>query len=216
MGPPGAGKGTQAILIKNKYKIPHISTGEMFRDAMSNGSPLGMEAHKYIDRGQLVPDDITIGLVKDRIARNDCETGFLFDGFPRTIVQAEYLDKLLRQCNHTLDAVLNIDVCDEVLINRIAGRRICSKCGAGYHIESIKPKVFGICDICGGELIQREDDDRKTVIKRLHVYDEQTKPLLEYYKKQGLIKNVNGETTIADNFIEIQKILGGMNDNIEK
>jgi adenylate kinase len=216
MGPPGAGKGTQAVLIKDKYHIPHISTGAMFRDAIISNTSLGIEAKKYIDKGELVPDQVTIGIVYDRLRLPDCNNGFLLDGFPRTLVQAETLDKILSELNIKLDIVLNIESEDEVLIKRIAGRRVCPKCKASYHVESIKPKVEGICDVCGTKLIQRKDDNRKTILNRLEVYENQTKPLLAYYNAQGLVKCVDGNGGIKSIFEKVEIILGGMNDNFKK
>lgn len=192
MGPPGAGKGTQAALIKDTYQIPHISTGDMFREAIKNKTPLGVEAKGYIDKGLLVPDSVTIGLVKERLANKDCQEGFLLDGFPRTIPQAEALNIILAELNIKLDAVVNIDVDDSVLIDRIVGRRVCPVCKAGYHVKYLQPKVEGICDECGGQLVQRKDDTEETVKNRLEVYANQTKPLLEFYNQLGLVKNING------------------------
>ena len=192
MGPPGAGKGTQAALIKDTYQIPHISTGDMFREAIKNETPLGVEAKGYIDKGLLVPDSVTIGLVKERLANKDCQEGFLLDGFPRTIPQAEALNIILAELNIKLDAVVNIDVDDSVLIDRIVGRRVCPVCKAGYHVKYLQPKVEGICDECGGQLVQRKDDTEETVKNRLEVYANQTKPLLEFYNQFGLVKNING------------------------
>lgn len=192
MGPPGAGKGTQAALIKEAYQIPHISTGDMFREAIKNETPLGKEAKSYIDRGELVPDSVTIGLVKERLSKDDCKVGFLLDGFPRTIPQAEALDKILKELNIVLDAVINIEADDSILIDRIVGRRVCPNCKAGYHVKNLKPKVEGICDICGEKLVQRKDDTEETVKNRLDVYAKQTKPLLDYYNNFGLVKSTNG------------------------
>ena len=192
MGPPGAGKGTQAALIKDTYQIPHISTGDMFREAIKNKTPLGVEAKGYIDKGLLVPDSVTIGLVKERLANKDCQEGFLLDGFPRTIPQAEALNIILAELNIKLDAVVNIDVDDSVLIDRIVGRRVCPVCKAGYHVKYLQPKVEGICDECGGQLIQRKDDTEETVKNRLEVYANQTKPLLDFYNQFGLVKTTNG------------------------
>ena len=192
MGPPGAGKGTQAALIKAEYQIPHISTGDMFREAIKNETPLGMEAKSYMDKGQLVPDSVTIGLVKERLAKADCQEGFLLDGFPRTIPQAEALNEILEQLNIKLDAVVNIEVDNSVLIDRIVGRRVCPNCKAGYHVTNLKPKVEGICDLCGTELVQRKDDTEETVKNRLDVYAKQTEPLLEFYGKYDLVKTTNG------------------------
>ena len=192
MGPPGAGKGTQAALIKAEYQIPHISTGDMFREAIKNETPLGMEAKSYMDKGQLVPDSVTIGLVKERLAKPDCQEGFLLDGFPRTIPQAEALNEILKELDIKLDAVVNIDVDDSVLIDRIVGRRVCPICKAGYHVKYLQPKVEGVCDECGGQLVQRKDDTEETVKNRLEVYANQTKPLLEFYESYGLVKSIDG------------------------
>ena len=192
MGPPGAGKGTQAALIKETYNIPHISTGDMFREAIKNQTPLGVEAKSYIDKGLLVPDSVTIGLVKERLANKDCQEGFLLDGFPRTIPQAEALNIILEELNIKLDAVVNIDVDDSILIDRIVGRRVCPVCKAGYHVKYLQPKVAGVCDECGGQLVQRKDDTEETVKNRLEVYANQTKPLLEFYNKLGLVKSIDG------------------------
>ena len=192
MGPPGAGKGTQAALIKEAFNIPHISTGDMFREAIKNQTPLGVEAKGYIDKGLLVPDSVTIGLVKERLANKDCQEGFLLDGFPRTIPQAEALNIILEELNIKLDAVVNIDVDDSILIDRIVGRRVCPVCKAGYHVKYLQPKVAGVCDECGGQLVQRKDDTEETVKNRLEVYANQTKPLLEFYNKLGLVKSIDG------------------------
>ena len=209
MGPPGAGKGTQAALIKNAYNIPHISTGDMFREAISNQTALGIEAKKNIDKGMLVPDSITISLVKERLSQDDCKKGFLLDGFPRTIAQAQALDEILKELNIKLDAVINIDVDFNVLVDRIIGRRVCPKCGASFHIKNQPPKKDGICDECGATLVQRKDDTKETVVTRLDVYTNQTKPLLDYYNKQGIVKNVCGLGDIDVIFSNIKKSLGG-------
>ena len=209
MGPPGAGKGTQAALIKNAYNIPHISTGDMFREAISNKTALGIEAKKNIDKGMLVPDSITISLVKERLSQDDCKKGFLLDGFPRTIAQAQALDEILKELNIKLDAVINIDVDFNVLVDRIIGRRVCPKCGASFHIKNQPPKKDGICDECGATLVQRKDDTKETVVTRLDVYTNQTKPLLDYYNKQGIVKNVCGLGDIDVIFSNIKKSLGG-------
>lgn len=192
MGPPGAGKGTQAALIKEAYQIPHISTGDMFREAIKNETPLGVEAKSYMDKGALVPDSVTIGLVKERLSKPDCQKGFLLDGFPRTIPQAEALNEILNELNIKLDAVINIEVDDSILIDRIVGRRVCPNCKAGYHITNLKPKKEGICDVCGEKLVQRKDDTEETVKNRLDVYAKQTKPLLEFYSKYNLVKSIDG------------------------
>lgn len=209
MGPPGAGKGTQAALIKEAYNIPHISTGDMFREAISNKTALGIEAKKNIDKGMLVPDSVTISLVKERLSQSDCKKGFLLDGFPRTIAQAQALDEILKELNIKLDAVINIDVDFNVLVDRIIGRRVCPKCGASFHIVNQPPKKEGICDACGATLVQRKDDTKETVVTRLDVYTNQTKPLLDYYNKQGIVKKVCGLGDIDVIFSNIKKSLGG-------
>lgn len=208
MGPPGAGKGTQAAYIKDAYKIPHISTGDMFREAIKNQTELGVLAKSYIDKGELVPDSVTIGLVKERLAKSDCENGFMLDGFPRTVFQAEELDKILKDLNMKLDAAVTIDVDFKLLIDRIVGRRVCKSCGAGYHIENLKPKTDGVCDVCGSPLIQRKDDTYETVVNRLDVYVAQTQPLIDYYTNKGLIKLVDGNQDINKVFEDIKKLLG--------
>lgn len=207
MGRPGAGKGTQAFTIKNYYNIPHISTGDMFRDAIKNGTPLGNTAKSYMDKGQLVPDEVTIGLVRERLSNKDCENGFLLDGFPRNVSQAEELDKILKDLNVKLDAVLDVNVEPQILIRRIVGRRICKNCGATFHIEFNKPKKDGICDNCGSPLVQRNDDTEATAGSRLQVYDESTAPVLAYYKKQGLLKTVNGDQAVDKVFDDIKVAL---------
>ena len=212
MGPPGAGKGTQATLIKSQYQIPHISTGDMFREAISQGTPLGLLAKNYTDKGELVPDSVTIGLVRDRLQKDDCKAGFLLDGFPRTITQAVNLDEILKNLYMEIDAVINVVVDDETLIKRISGRRLCEKCGASYHLQNMKPKVENVCDVCGGPLYQRKDDTKETMVNRLSVYYKQTKPLLDYYQEKGLVRDVNGIGHYEDTFKEIQEYLGGLND----
>ena len=192
MGPPGAGKGTQAKVLIAKYNIPHISTGDMFREAIKEGTPLGKLAASYINDGHLVPDDVTIGLVKERLSKADCANGYLLDGFPRTIPQAEALEKLTKEIGREVTYVINIDTPKEELVKRICGRRVCKKCGAPYHIINVKPKVDGICDICGGELIQRPDDNEEALSTRLDAYNKQTKPLLEFYEKIGLLTTFSG------------------------
>ena len=208
MGAPGAGKGTQATLIKEFYNIPHISTGDMFRQAMASGSDLGVLAKSYIDKGNLVPDDVTIGIVRDRLKEKDCKKGFLLDGFPRTIDQAIALDKILAELNVKLDGVINIAVEDSALIARISGRRICPNCGASFHVVVCKPKVDGICDECGHELIQRDDDKEETLKVRLENYYKKTEPVLSYYEKQGLVKNIWGMGDIKQIFASITNVLG--------
>ena len=207
MGLPGAGKGTQAERIVDTYKIPHISTGDIFRAAMKNETPMGLEAKKYIDKGELVPDEVTNGIVKERLAQADTKDGFLLDGFPRNLEQAKALDDFLKANNDSLDAVLDIDVKPEILIDRIVGRRVCPQCGATFHIKNNPPKVDGVCDVCGAKLIQRNDDTYATAENRLKVYDEQTAPLLDYYKNQHLLKTVNGDQDFAKVFEDIKKVL---------
>lgn len=208
MGPPGAGKGTQATLIKDAYHIPHISTGDMFREAIEKQTALGIEAKKNIDKGMLVPDEITIGLVRERLSQDDCKDGFLLDGFPRTIAQAKALDEILKDLHTKLDAVINIDVNFDVLINRIVGRRVCPKCGASYHLVNFPPQKEGICDKCGTTLIQRKDDTKETVVTRLDVYTNQTEPLLNYYKDENLLINIDGMGDIDVIFSNIKSSLG--------
>lgn len=207
MGPPGAGKGTQAKKIIAKYDIPHISTGDMFREAMEEGTPLGLLAKKYINDGHLVPDDVTIGLVKERLSKDDCAKGYLLDGFPRTIPQAEALDKLAAEINREITVVISIDTPKEELIRRITGRLVCKNCGAPYHKDTRKPKVEGICDICGGELVQRPDDNKEALEVRLAHYDKQTKPLLDYYEKKGLVHTLDGKKGADALMDDIEKIL---------
>ena len=211
MGPPGAGKGTQAALIKKEYNIPHISTGDMFREAMNNHTSLGDEAKKYIDKGMLVPDSVTIGLVKERLSKDDCKKGFLLDGFPRTIEQAVALDQILNELNTKLDAVIDIDVDTNVLVDRIVGRRVCASCGAGYHIKSLPPKKEGICDVCNGPLIQRKDDTKEIITTRIDVYTRQTEPLLKYYSEKELVKKVDGLGNIDGIFANIKASLEDVN-----
>lgn len=211
LGPPGSGKGTQAAFIKKEYGIPHISTGDIFRKEISEKTPLGIEANKYIENGQLVPDDITIGIVKDRIMEDDCKRGFLLDGFPRTVCQAEALSKLLDEENMALNGVVNIKVPDESLINRLSSRRVCNSCGASYNLVFNPPKREGICDHCSSKLIHRDDDTVETVKKRLVVYEKSTKPLIEYYEKKGLLADINGDQDIAKVFQDICNALGSEN-----
>ena len=199
MGRPGAGKGTQAANIKEYYHIPHISTGDMFRAAIKNQSKLGLEAKEYMDKGLLVPDEVTIGIVQERLLESDCKKGFLLDGFPRTIAQAESLESFLQKNGIVLDAVLDVDVPVDILVRRMVGRRVCKGCGATYHVEFNAPKQDGICDVCGTPLIQRGDDTEATAINRLSVYDSQTAPLLEFYKERGLLKTVNAEVIESEN-----------------
>ena len=208
LGPPGAGKGTQAEILVKKLLVPHISTGDMFRAAISNGTELGKEAKSYMDKGQLVPDEVTVGIIRDRIAQSDCKEGFLLDGFPRTIAQAAALDDLMRDMSTSLDAVLNISVPLDRLIDRLTGRRKCRKCGTIYHLLYNAPEVENVCDACGGELYQRDDDKEETVKSRLSVYEKQTAPLIEYYEKQGILHTINGDQPINAVMVELGKALG--------
>lgn len=209
MGPPGAGKGTQSEKILKYLNIPHISTGDMFREAIANKTELGKIAESYIQSGKLVPDEVTIGLVKERLSKPDCQNGYLLDGFPRTLKQAEALKALTKEISREVDTVINI-VCDySVLTRRISGRRVCSKCGNSYHIETKKPLVDGICDSCGGELIQRKDDTIEALKVRLDAYENQTKPLIDFYKAENLLKEVDGLQNIDDVFNDIKTILEG-------
>lgn len=207
MGRPGAGKGTQAANIKEYYGIPHISTGDMFRAAIKEGTELGKLAKSYMDKGALVPDEVTIGIVKERLLKDDCKKGFLLDGFPRNVLQAEALDSFMKEQGISLDAVLDVNVDASILIRRIVGRRICKTCGATYHIDFNKPKKEGICDNCGTPLIQRADDTIETAGSRLEVYDKQTAPLLAYYEKQNLLKTVNGDQEFNKVFEDIKAVL---------
>lgn len=208
MGPPGAGKGTQAEKLTEILQVPHISTGDMFRSAIKEETQMGMLAKSYMDKGELVPDEVTVGIVKDRIAEDDCKKGFLLDGFPRTVVQADALEKILEELGIKLDSVVNIEVPLEELIGRLTGRRICKSCGATYHMLFNPPAQEGLCDKCGGQLYQRDDDTEETAKNRLEVYEKQTAPLLEYYKNTGLLVNVNGNQSMEDVLAEILKVLG--------
>lgn len=208
LGPPGAGKGTQAAGIVEKYKIPHISTGDIFRKNIKEGTELGKKAKGFIDQGLLVPDELTVGLVTDRISQADCEKGFMLDGFPRNVAQAQHLDEYLKEVGMSLDTVVNIEVDKDILVGRAVGRRICKACGATYHVEFNPPKVDGVCDVCGGELYQRADDNEETVSKRIQVYLDETKPLVNYYSKEGIIANINGEQSIDKVFSDIVDALG--------
>lgn len=204
MGLPGAGKGTQAEKIVEKYHIPHISTGDMFRSAINEGTELGSKAKSYMDQGALVPDEVTIGIVDERLKKSDCKNGFLLDGFPRTIAQAEALKSLLTDMDSEIDYVLHIDVPEDKLIERLTGRRVCPTCGSTYHVVYNPPKQDGICDKDGTELIQRDDDKAETVKNRLSVNIEQTKPMLDFYKNQGNLVTIDGDRHIDDVFHDIQ------------
>ena len=207
LGAPGAGKGTQAKQIAAKYQIPHISTGDIFRANIKNGTELGKKAKTYMDQGALVPDELTCDLVMDRIQQDDCKNGFVLDGFPRTIPQAEALDAALKKISQTMDYAIDVDVPDENIVNRMGGRRACVGCGATYHLVYAAPKKDGICDVCGGELILRDDDKPETVKKRLDVYHAQTKPLIDYYADQGILKTVDGTLPMETVFDEIVKMI---------
>ncbi|MDQ0287522.1 adenylate kinase [Desulfofundulus luciae] len=200
MGPPGAGKGTQAEMLVKELNITHISTGDMFRAAIKEGTEMGKKAKEYMDKGELVPDDVVVGMVRDRLQKPDCEKGFLLDGFPRTLAQAQALDDTLQTMGIRLDAVINIAVPRDKLMARLTGRRVCRGCGASYHILFNPPQVEGKCNSCGGELYQRSDDNEEAVANRLDVYEAQTQPLIDYYADKGLLKNINGDQ-------EIKKVL---------
>jgi adenylate kinase len=208
LGAPGAGKGTQAKMIAEKYSLPHISTGDIFRANIKNQTELGMEAKKYMDEGKLVPDELTVKILLDRVANEDCKNGYVLDGFPRTIPQAEVLTKALEEMNDAIDYAIDVDVPDENIVNRMSGRRACVTCGATYHIVHVPPKTENICDKCGSELILRDDDKPETVLNRLKVYHDQTQPLIDYYTAKGVLRTVDGTKDMNDVFAEIVAILG--------
>ena len=208
LGAPGAGKGTQAKMIADKFSIPHISTGDIFRANIKEGTELGRKAKEYMDQGLLVPDELVVTLVVDRLTWEDAKNGYVLDGFPRTIPQAEALTNALAEKGEKVDFAINIDVPDQNIIDRMGGRRACVSCGATYHIVNIPPKKEGICDVCGAELILRDDDKPETVKKRLDVYHEQTQPLIDYYKAEGVLKDVDGTVDMKDVFESIVKVLG--------
>lgn len=208
LGAPGAGKGTQAKMIADKYQIPHISTGDIFRANISNGTELGKKAKTYMDQGLLVPDELVVDLVVDRVQQDDCQKGYILDGFPRTIPQAEALTKALEKLGEKVDFAINVEVPDENIVRRMSGRRACVTCGATYHIVYNKTKVENVCDICGNALILREDDKPETVLRRLNVYHEQTQPLIEYYTNEGVLVEVDGTKDMKDVFSAIVDILG--------
>lgn len=207
LGAPGAGKGTQAQMIADQYHIPHISTGDIFRANIKNNTELGMEAKKYMDQGKLVPDELTVRILLDRVAQADCADGYVLDGFPRTIPQAEVLDQELSKINDKIDYAVDVDVPDENIIKRMSGRRACLNCGATYHIEYIPPKKEGVCDKCGQNLVLRDDDKEETVKNRLQVYHEQTQPLIEYYTKKDILKTVDGTMDMKEVFAAITAFL---------
>ncbi|MGV8073680.1 MAG: adenylate kinase [Syntrophobacteraceae bacterium] len=208
LGPPGAGKGTQAKRMVDRYGIPQISTGDMLRAALKQGTPLGLEAKKYMDKGALVPDEVVIGLVKERIQKEDCKKGYMLDGFPRNVSQAEALDKMLGELGQKVDHVVSIEVANSELMGRLTGRRTCRGCGAGFHVMFDPPKKESVCDKCGAELYQRDDDNEATVASRLTVYEGQTKPLIDYYENQQKLRHVDGVGDMNDIFGRIASILG--------
>ena len=208
MGAPGAGKGTQAAVLSGKLNIPHISTGDIFRENIRNKTELGLKAKNYIETGRLVPDEVTVEIIIDRLNKNDCEKGFILDGFPRTIVQAEYLEGVLKDMEIKIDKVVNITVNDEEIIKRLSGRRICMNCGAVYHVTSNPSLHENICNICSGKLVQREDDTKDTVLKRLETYHEQTEPVINFYDERNLLLNVEGSRKIEETSREVLKALG--------
>ena len=208
LGAPGAGKGTQAKMIADQYSIPHISTGDIFRANIKEGTELGKEAKSYMDKGQLVPDELTVKILLDRVAKEDCKNGYVLDGFPRTIPQAEVLEDALTKLNDKIDYAINVEVPDENIVRRMSGRRACLSCGATYHIVHIPPKAEGVCDRCGKDLVLRDDDKEETVQKRLNVYHEQTQPLIDFYEKKGVLKEVDGTVDMKEVFAAITRILG--------
>ena len=208
LGAPGAGKGTQAKMIAEKYTIPHVSTGDIFRANIKNGTELGKQAKEYMDAGKLVPDELTVKILLDRVAQDDCANGYVLDGFPRTIPQAEVLEDALNKLGDKIDFAINVDVPDENIVRRMSGRRACLKCGATYHIEHIPPKQEGICDTCGSELVLRDDDKPETVQSRLKVYHDQTQPLIDFYTERNILKTVDGTRDMKVVFDDIISILG--------
>lgn len=210
MGLPGAGKGTQAERIVEKYDIPHISTGDMFRAAIKDGTELGLQAKSFMDKGELVPDEVTIGIVRERLSKEDCKKGFLLDGFPRTVAQAEALENILGDLDRRIHYVINIEVDKDILMERLTGRRICKNCGATYHLVFNPPAEEGKCDRCGGELYQRADDNEETVQNRLDVNLKQTQPLLDFYKEKGYVRNIDGQQDINKVFDDVEELLGGL------
>ena len=205
LGAPGAGKGTQAAVLCEHFNIPTISTGNISREALRTGTEMGLKAKSFMDAGQLAPDEVVIGIVKDRLQEDDCKAGYILDGFPRTIPQAEALDKM----GANIDYVIDIEVADDVIVNRLSGRRVCEKCGRPYHTESLKPKVEGVCDDCGGALVQRKDDQIDTIKNRLDIYHKETEPLVNYYKEQGKLVVIEGQDTVADTTDAVLKAIEG-------
>ena len=209
LGPPGAGKGTQAAIIVKNNNIPHISTGDIFRENIKNGTELGKRAQEYMSKGELVPDDLVIEIATTRLLEDDCKNGFILDGFPRTVHQAEELDKFLDEHGQEISVVITLEVPDDVLMKRLTGRRVCPKCGATFHIVGMPPKKEGICDICGAELIQRPDDNEETAGNRIEVYNRETKPLIDYYEKKGKIANIDGAAALEVASAAVAEALGG-------
>ncbi len=207
LGAPGAGKGTQAKLIAEKFGIPHVSTGDIFRANIKEGTALGKEAKEYMDKGQLVPDELTVRILLDRVSKEDCKNGYVLDGFPRTIPQAEVLDNEVAKLGEKIDFAIDVEVPDDDIIRRMGGRRACLKCGATYHVEHIPPKKEGICDVCGSELVLRDDDKPETVKNRLDVYHKQTQPLIDHYSKQNILRTVDGTKDMHEVFDNIVKLL---------
>lgn len=206
LGPPGAGKGTQSIVLSKEYKIPHISTGDILREAVKGGLPLGLQAKSFMDKGELVPDEVVTGIVAERLAKKDTKNGFILDGFPRTVNQAVSLDKALKEMSSGIDMAVYFETSSKVAIERLSGRRVCKNCGFNYHIKNIPPKKEGVCDKCGGALFQRPDDREDTILNRLKVYEEQTKPLIEYYTKKKILKKVSGDLGVDDLFKVLSKV----------
>ncbi|NIQ96621.1 MAG: adenylate kinase [Desulfuromonadales bacterium] len=210
LGPPGAGKGTQAKMLVDRYGIPQISTGDILRAAVREGTPMGVKAKEYMDAGSLVPDEVVVGIVKERLQQDDCGKGFILDGFPRTVAQADALQESLKEFGRGIDAVISLEVDMEALVGRLTGRRTCKECGAGYHVEFDPPQKDGLCDKCGGELFQRQDDQEETIRERLGVYQDQTAPLVEYYAQEGVLYRVDGMAPIDDVQSEIAGIVKGL------
>jgi len=206
-GPPGAGKGTQAVRISEMLSIPHIATGDIFREAVKKRTELGKKAEEYMKKGELVPDEIVNGIVRERISQPDCSNGFILDGYPRTLNQAEALDKMLAEMNRKVDLVLNIEASEENIIKRLSNRRVCKKCGAVYHLITNPPKKDGICDKCGGELYQREDDKEEVIRNRLKVYHKQTEPIIKYYEEKGVLVNIDGNKSIEEVWNQIKEVI---------
>lgn len=206
LGPPGAGKGTQSVVLSKKYNLPHISTGDILRQSVKSGQVLGLKAKSYMDKGELVPDEVVTGIVVERLKEPDAKNGFILDGYPRTLKQGMDLDAALKTIGSGIDMVLYFETSDKVAIERLSGRRVCKKCGFNYHVKNIPPKKDGICDKCGGELFQRPDDNESTVRNRLKVYEAQTKPLVDYYKKQGILRTVSGDSDVDALFEVLSKV----------